>query len=106
MIIILQTRRVTILNDRAIIAFNNGSARNSPINELSSDDRNFLNRMQNGTTYTTPLSGAKEKLSQWSSTVTSTVSKFGKSFKEQFDSLINNKNKDSLPMNGTIPVIN
>lgn len=93
----LWLRRVSVLNDRVLIGFNNGSARNSLITELEPRDRNFVERLQNGTVYTTPLASAKEKLSQWSSSVTSTVSKLGKSLKEQYDSLVNNnKNKDPL----------
>lgn len=95
---------VTILNDRAVIGFSNGSARNALLDELDSKDKSFLMRLQNGTVYSTPLSSAKEKIAQWSSSVTSTVSKFGKSFKDQLDSFIsnNNKNKDSPMGNLTI----
>jgi len=74
------------------------------MDDLDPKDKLFLQRLQNGTLYTTPLSSAKEKISQWSSTVTSTVSKFGKSVKDQLDSFINNKNKDTLIMNMTLPV--
>lgn len=77
-----------------VIGFNNGSARNSPIDELEPKDRSFIQRLQNGTVYSTPLAGAKEKIAQWSQSVTSTVSKFGKSVKEQFDSFVNNNNKN------------
>lgn len=83
--------RVSIVNDRAIIGFTNGSARNVPLVELEPKDRAFVERLQNGTVYTTPLSSAKEKIAQWSSTVSSTVSKLSKTVKEQLDSLINNK---------------
>lgn len=87
--------RVSTINDRAIIAFKNGSARNAPLEELEVKDRHFIERLQNGTIYASPFSGARDKLAQWSSSVTSTVSKLGKSVKEQFDSFINNKNKDA-----------
>lgn len=76
------------------------------MDELDGKERTFVQRLQNGTLVQTPLSSAKEKLSQWSSSVTSTVSKLGKSVREQFDSLINNdknKNKDQ-PMNITMMV--
>lgn len=83
--------RVSVVNDRAVIGFTNGSAKNVPLVELQAKDRAFVERLQNGTVYSTPLSSAKEKLAQWSSSVSSTVSKLSKSVKEQFDSLINNK---------------
>lgn len=94
--------RVSILNDRVVIGFNNGSARNSLLDELDPKDKSFVQRLQNGTVYSTPLSSAKEKIAQWSTSVTSTVSKFGKSVRDQFDSLINNKNKDNVPSNITL----
>lgn len=89
-----------------MIGFNNGSARNAPILELDPKDRTFVQRLQNGTLYTTPLSSAKEKIAQWSSSVSSTVTKFGKSVKDQLDSLINNKPKEIAGMNATTVIIN
>lgn len=80
-----------MVNDRAVIGFTNGTAKNVPLIELEPKDRSFVERLQNGTVYATPLASAKEKLSQWSSSVSSTVSKLSKSVKEQLDSLINNK---------------
>lgn len=76
------------------------------MDELDSKDRVFVQRLQNGTLVSTPLASAKERLSQWSSTVTSTVSKLGKSLREQFDGLVNsdkNKNNNN-PMNITMTV--
>lgn len=83
-----------MLNDRAVIGFKNGTARNALMEELEPKDRTFVQRLQNGTVYSTPLASAKEKIAQWSSSVSSTVSKFGKSVKDQFDTLISN-NKDN-----------
>jgi len=98
---------VSILNERAVIGFNNGSARNALLSELEPKDRTFLQRLQNGTVYATPLSQAKEKLSQWSSSVTSTVSKLGKSVREQFDTLLSNdKNKSDLPASLNTTLVN
>lgn len=95
-----------MINDRAIIGFSNGSARNALLEELEPKDRSFVQRLQNGTVSSTPLASAKEKIAQWSSTVTSSVSKFGKSVKEQLDSFINNnKNKDSPMTNATTIVL-
>lgn len=88
--------RVSILNDRVVIGFNNGSARNSLMDDLDPKDRSFVQRLQNGTVYATPLASAKEKIAQWSSSVTSTVSKLSKSVKDQFDSLINNNNSNKI----------
>lgn len=93
------------MNERAVIGFTNGSARNALIEELEPKDKTFLQRLQNGTVYSTPLTTAKEKISQWSSIVSSTASKFGKSVKEQLDSFINNKPKDQ-GMNATMIVLN
>lgn len=89
-----------------MIGFNNGSARNALISDLDPKDRTFVQRLQNGTLYTTPLSSAKEKIAQWSSSVSSTVTKFGKSVKDQLDSLINNKPKEIAGMNATTVIIN
>lgn len=87
------------MNDRAVIGFTNGSARNAAFEELNEKDKVLLQKLQNGTLYTTPLQGAKDKIVQWSSQVSSTVSKLGKSVREQFDSLINkDKNKDQPPV--------
>lgn len=108
----IKTRRVSILNEnRAVIGFTNGTARNSLFVDLDPRDKLFLEKLQNGTIYTTPLSSAKDKIAQWSSSVTSTVSKFGKSVKDQFDSLLSNKNKDnqtnqSMTSNFTTTIIN
>lgn len=90
------------MNDRAVIGFKNGTARNALMEELESKDRTFLQRLQNGTVYSTPLASAKEKIAQWSSSVSSTVSKFGKSVKDQFDTLINNNNKKDSLSNATV----
>lgn len=73
--------------------------------ELEPKDRHFLQRLQNGTVYSTPLASAKEKIAQWSSSASSTVTKLGKSVKEQLDNFFN-KNKDSPMANSTITLIN
>lgn len=84
-----------------VIGFDNGTARNSPISELEPKEQLFLQKLQNGTLSATPLASAKEKLSQWSSSVSSTVSKFGKSVKEQFDSFLNSTRDKNKPANIT-----
>lgn len=94
------------MNDRAVIGFDNGTARNSLLEELAPKDRLFLQKLQNGTLTATPLASAKEKLSQWSSSVSSTVSKFGKSVKEQFDSFLNSTKDKNAPANITTIQLN
>lgn len=98
------SNRVSILNDRAVIGFTNGSSRNALLEELEPKDKTFLQRLQNGTLNANPLAKAQEKISQWSSSVTSTVSKFGKSVRDQLDQLINNKPKETTIGNTTIIV--
>lgn len=84
------------MNDRAIIGFTNGSARNARIEELDSRDKVIVEKIQNGTLSTSAI---KDKLAQWSQTVTTKVSQFGRSLKDQFGNVFNNFNNS----NNTLP---
>lgn len=78
---------LSVLNDRAVIAFKNGTSRNALISELAPQDQDQVKKLQSKAYMSTPLAKTKEKLSEWANSATTAVTKFSKGVAQSMSNL-------------------